>query len=47
MSYKYYDLPSTNTRKAPSFGVSDRPSPFVGDKEIPPPNRYVIKDFLI
>jgi hypothetical protein len=32
LSYKYYDLPSTNDRKAPSFGVSSRPSPFSADR---------------
>jgi len=30
-TYKYYDLPSTNSRKAPSFGVSSRPNPFSAD----------------
>lgn len=47
MLYRYYDLPSTNSRKAPSFGVSDRSSLFAGDKSIPPPTKYVLEDFLI
>lgn len=47
MGYKYYDLPSTNTQKAPSFGVSTRKSIFAVDKEIPSPDKYTLRDIKL
>lgn len=44
MGYKYYDIPSTNTQKAPTFGVSARKTIFAGDKEVPSPDKYTVKD---
>jgi hypothetical protein len=47
LSSQYYNIPSTNNHKAPSFGVSNRPPPFIGILDNPPPNQYTIKALLI
>lgn len=39
-SYKYYDLPSTNTFRSTTFGISNRKNLFNNDKSIPPPGQY-------
>jgi len=40
ISYKYYDLPSTNECRSTSFGVANRKGLFLTDKSIPPPGQY-------
>ena len=44
MGYKYYDMPSTNAQKAPTFGISIRKTIFAGDKDVPSPDKYFVKD---
>lgn len=41
-SYKYYELPSTNARKAPTFGHELRKSIVSGDNNIPSPDKYFL-----
>lgn len=38
--YRYYNLPSTNTCRASTFGVSRRKELFHQDRDIPPPGLY-------
>lgn len=41
-SYKYYELPSTNPNKAPTFGHSERKGIVTGDVHLPSPDKYFL-----
>jgi hypothetical protein len=46
--YHFYNIPSTNSKKAPSFGIGEKTVVFNVKAEVPPATRYtptLVNDF--
>lgn len=41
-AYKYYELPSTNANKAPTFGHSERKGFITAESNLPSPDKYFL-----